>query len=186
MVSGVNDSAYQRRSHHWPVVGCVNDTADQWWAVSMTPLNSGQQYQWHHWPLVSSISDTADQWYAVSMTLLTSCGRCQWHRLPNMTPLNRDQTIPVRWLILKRISKQNIHSQIILPNTDHFFVSSVIDTANHQKRQFESRISLQIKIHNRNNRIYNPWIRVVWWKNQRSKISWQGSFSVRMNFIILI
>jgi hypothetical protein len=24
--------------HRWPVVSGVNDTADWWWAVSMTPL----------------------------------------------------------------------------------------------------------------------------------------------------
>jgi hypothetical protein len=26
----------------------VTDTADQWWAVSMTPLTTGRQCQWHY------------------------------------------------------------------------------------------------------------------------------------------
>jgi hypothetical protein len=51
-------------------MGSVNDAADWWWAVndssdqewagSMTPLTSG-----------SGVNDTADQWWVVSMTLLT-------------------------------------------------------------------------------------------------------------------
>jgi hypothetical protein len=43
------------------VVGGVNDIADQWWAVSMTPLTSGGQFQLHHWPVVGGVNDTPDQ-----------------------------------------------------------------------------------------------------------------------------
>jgi hypothetical protein len=35
--------------HRWPVVGSVNDTVDQWSAVSKT-----QWFRWHRWPLVTA------------------------------------------------------------------------------------------------------------------------------------
>jgi hypothetical protein len=43
------------------VVSGVNDTADHWWAVSMTPLTTG-----------GGVNNTADKWWAVSMTPLTT------------------------------------------------------------------------------------------------------------------
>jgi hypothetical protein len=32
------------------MVSGVNDTAERWWAVSMTPLTIGGRCQWHRWP----------------------------------------------------------------------------------------------------------------------------------------
>jgi hypothetical protein len=48
-----------------------------------------------------------------------------------------------------------------------------------QKNRFQSRISPRIRSHMQKG--FNPWAKgpkgVVWWKNQRSKISWQGPFN---------
>jgi hypothetical protein len=46
--------------------------------------------------------------------------------------------------------------------------------------RFHSRISLRIR--SQMQKGFNPWVKgpkgVVWWKNRRSKISWQGPFNV--------
>jgi hypothetical protein len=60
------------------VIRGVNDTADQWWAVSMTPLTK---------------IDTADQWWAVSMTPLTKID----------TADQETSKFRVLWLLLKGI-----------------------------------------------------------------------------------
>jgi hypothetical protein len=53
------------------MVGGVNYTSDQWWAVSITPLASGGRCQLHLWPVVGGVNFTSDQWWAVAMTLLS-------------------------------------------------------------------------------------------------------------------
>jgi hypothetical protein len=72
-----------------------NGTADQWWAVSMTPLTLAGWCQWHcgfkyanFVQKLSCVIETTDQWWAVSMTPLTSGGWCQWHRWPVVGGVN--------------------------------------------------------------------------------------------------
>jgi hypothetical protein len=83
----------------------INNTADQWWAVSITLLTNGGHCQWQrcYWyrvamltpltsltkwwrylkkPIGGSVIDTAHQWSAVSLTLPTIGHRCHWHCLP--------------------------------------------------------------------------------------------------------
>jgi hypothetical protein len=71
-------------------------TADQWWAVSITPLTIAGWCQWHcrfnyanFVQKLSGVIDTSDHWSAVSMTPLTGGGWCQWHHWPKLTPLPR-------------------------------------------------------------------------------------------------
>jgi hypothetical protein len=52
------------KGQRWSVVGGVNNTDGQWWAVIITPLTVGE-----------SVNNTADQWWAVTMTPLTSGGQ---------------------------------------------------------------------------------------------------------------
>jgi hypothetical protein len=49
------------------MVGGIKGTADNWWAVLMTP---------------------ADKWWAVTMTPLTTDERCQIHRWPMVGGVN--------------------------------------------------------------------------------------------------
>jgi hypothetical protein len=37
--------------HRWPVVGGISDTADHWWAVSMSSLATGQRCHWYRPPV---------------------------------------------------------------------------------------------------------------------------------------
>jgi hypothetical protein len=95
--------------HSWPVVGSINETSDQWWAMSMTQLTNGQQCRsitfWldtdSHSEISSAGSDlnltlshsgSANQWWAVSMMPLTGGGRCQWLCWPGVGRVNEPLT----------------------------------------------------------------------------------------------
>jgi hypothetical protein len=80
-------------------VGGINDTADHWWMVSITPHSTSKRWNWIRppgWQIIltrsgstlwkiqcrirlQSHSGTVDQWWALLMTLLTLAGWCQWH-----------------------------------------------------------------------------------------------------------
>jgi hypothetical protein len=105
----------------------------------MTPLNSG-----------GSVNDTPDQWSAVSMTPLTKID----------TADQGTSKFTMLWLLLKQIpiEKSYIGKLYYTISTtfiqkiwgltkDHFVVSGVIDTADHQKSLFPGQISPRMRSH---------------------------------------
>jgi hypothetical protein len=78
------------------MVGGVNETADRWWVVSVTPLTTGGRYQWHRASILTPLTNWALHFRACCLiwresTFAQKYGlplkkcvlRCHWHRRPH-------------------------------------------------------------------------------------------------------
>jgi hypothetical protein len=119
--------------HCWLMVCGTIDTADQWWAVLITPLKGG-------------VNDTADQWQAVLMTSLTTGWRCQLHRPSVLAPLTKGTPLE-QVCCFRNINKNHTYPNCITRFFMNFFCQSCHWHRRPQNQRFEIRLFRRIWIY---------------------------------------
>jgi hypothetical protein len=152
----------------------------------MTLLVPTQRCNWHHWCHLSGVIGTTNAASAMSLTAGATSAVSLTPPVRYDTADAGDLEFERLWLPLKVISIKKIHRQIVLPYPitikKLFWLKRCHWHRWCQNKRFNSRLSSRIRSHMQKG--LNPLIRgpggIVWWNNQRSKISWHCPFKEKM------
>jgi hypothetical protein len=125
--------------------------------------------------LTFSHSGTADQWWAVSMTLLTFC------LVVSLTLLIRLCKLCTKTFLEYGSGSSQNDTDLPPGQQCHWHrLHRKIDFIVKYLREYKAILQ----------KGFNLWAKgpdgVVWWKNRRSKISWQGPFNSGRSFIVIL